>query len=185
MSGKLGKGQVWNSAWVVLTTSRDMGELTRFSRKSDGISFSSCENSASIPLESHEISECGSRSFSTGSYIWVLWMKKDNYRKWTVKIEIKLQHHQLVMFKILRSLSDMVNSWWKRAPFEQIFSRNHLRLGLRPRPRWRSLRYPDLLYCRLCLAPLMPRFDSNRHFSLLPHMRKKFKKVKRRLYTKK
>ena len=58
-------------------------------------SFSPCENSAKIPLESHEIPEGGSRSFLMGSYIRVLWMKKDNYREWTIKIKIKLQHHQM------------------------------------------------------------------------------------------
>ena len=62
-------------------------------------SFSPCENSAKIPLESHKIPEGGWRSllmgregWLLGSYIWVLWMKKDDY--WTVEIKIELQHPQ-------------------------------------------------------------------------------------------
>ena len=67
--------------------------------KSDGIPLAMW-NSAKIPLEPHEIPEGGSRSFLMGSFIWVLWMKKDNYRKWTVEIKIKLQHHQLVQNRV-------------------------------------------------------------------------------------
>ena len=69
-------------------------------------SFSPCGNSAEIPLESHEIPEGGSHiySFLMVSYIRLLWMKIDNYRQWTVEIEIKLQHHQLVQ--------NLVQSFW-------------------------------------------------------------------------
>ena len=116
-------------------------------------SFSPYEKSAKTPLESHEIPESGSRSFLMASYIWVQLMKKANYRKWTVEIKIKLQYNIINLFKIVCSLSEMVNSWWKRAPFDQIFFKTRLRLGFRPRPRWENLNPLDPLSHRWRLDP--------------------------------
>ena len=84
-------------------------------------------------------------------------MKKDNYRKWTILIKYNI----INLFKILCSPSDMVNSWWKRATFDEIFPKSRLRLGLRPRPRWRSLRHPRSPIVD-CVALLTPRSNSIR-----------------------
>ena len=95
-----------------------------------------------------------------GSYtIWVLWMKKDNYRKWTVEMKIKL-------FKILCSLPDMVNSWWKQAPFDQIFSKKPFATGAPPQTPLREIPLDPLL--KNCVAPLTLRSKSIGHFDCCP-----------------
>ena len=71
-----GKARSENPSLVILATSMELGKLTRFSRKSDS-RFSPCDNSAKIPLESHEIPEGGSRSFS----IWGVIFESYEYGK--------------------------------------------------------------------------------------------------------
>ena len=128
--------------------------------------FSPCENSASIPLDSdHEIPEGGSRSFLMGSYyIWVLRMKKDNYRKWTVEIKIKLQHHQLVQ--------NRVQSFWhgkqlmKTSSIRSNIFKKPFATGALPQTPLREFKPPRSLIAT-CVAPLMPRSDSCGHRTLL------------------
>ena len=109
--------------------------------------FSPWEYSAKFPLESHKITEGGSCSFFMVRYIWVLCKKKDLLQI----VEIKLNYHIINLFKILCSLSDMINSWLKRAAFDQIFSKNRLRLGPAPLRELKPPRSPiaDCMYIRL------------------------------------
>ena len=121
--------------------------------------FSPWEYSAKFPLESHKITEGGSCSFLMVRYIWVLCKKKDLLQI----VEIKLNYHIINLFKILCSLSDMINSWLKRAAFDQIFSKNRLRLGPAPLRELKPPRSP----IADCVAPLTPWSNSSGHFWLL------------------